>query len=309
MMRRLLTLFGAIAFLTSAVSAQAPAPDAERATATPAMWRAADGDTQVILLGTFHILPPGLQWRTDALDAAFAAADAVYFEVDTDAPDAQAKTLNVMMTQGFNPPGVALSSMLEPADAEKLRSIAAGLGLPFAAVDPMRPWQAFLTLSVQFIVQQGFTPGAGVDSKLLAEARTLGKELRFFETIEGQLALFTGLAPETELSLLKLTIREWDEQAENFDALFNAWRTGDVGFIDEQMNAMLRDKAPVAFERLIAARNRAWAEELARAINEDKGGTIFVAVGAAHLVGSENSVPALLAAKGFEVSRYGAREN
>lgn len=303
MLQRLISVFAGAFMLAGAAMAQTPAPAAAE-TATPAMWRAADADTEVFLLGSFHILPPELQWRTDALDDAFAAADIVYFEVDVDAPDAQSKAVKTMMTQGFNPAGVTLSGMLKPADAQKLREITASLGLPFSAIDPMRPWQAFLTLSVQFIIKQGFTPGAGVDSALLAEARALDKEARFFETIEQQLEFFTGLAPETEEALLVLTIRGWEEQAKSFDDLFAAWRTGDVDFVDEQMNELMREQAPVVYKRLIVERNAAWAEEIARAMNEEAG-VIFIAVGAAHLVGPDHSVPALLEAEGFEVSRYG----
>lgn len=310
MIKRSITVFAAAfaclagaLMIAPAATAQTPALAAAE-TATPAMWRAADADSEVILLGSFHILPPGLQWRTDALSAAFNAADVIYFEVNVDAPDAQSKTVKVMMTEGFNPEGVTLSSMLKPADAQKLREISASLGLPFDGINPMRPWQAFLTLSVQFIIQQGFEPGAGVDTALLSDARAFGKDVRFFETIEEQLALFTGLAPETEKALLELTIHDWESQAESFDALFAAWRAGDVDFIDKEMNQLMREQAPVVYERLIVERNEIWAEEIARAIEEESG-TIFVAVGAAHLVGPEHSVPALLAEKGFEVSRYG----
>ena len=303
--RLLKTLCIVATLFAGAAAAQTPAPIADGGqTATPAMWRTADADTEVFLLGTFHILPPALEWRSDDLAAAFTAADVVYFEVDVDDPTARSKTVNVMMTQGFNPAGVTLSNMLAPEDAEKLRSISAALSLPFGGIDPMRPWQAFLTLSVQFIVQQGFEPGAGVDSKLVAEARTRGMELRFFETIEEQLELFTGLDPETEKTLLVLTIRDWENQTETFNALFSAWRSGDADFIDAQMNEPMRKQAPVVFDRLIAERNKTWADEIARAMAEDEGGTIFVAVGAAHLVGDEMSVPALLTAKGFDVSRH-----
>ena len=275
--------------------------------AEPAMWRVSDADSEFILLGTFHILPPSLQWRTDALEAAIANADIVYFEVEADAPDAQAKTLNILMTQGFNPPGTTLSSLLDDSDAAALSAISNELGLPYAAIDPMRPWQAFLTLSVQFIVKQGFQPGAGVDSVLLAESRTLGKDVRFFETIEQQLKLFTELDPDTEKSLLVITIRDWDEQREAFDDLYNAWRAGDAEFIDEQMNATMREQAPLVYERLIIERNTAWADEIAAAM-ESAPGKALVAVGAGHLVGDEHSVPALLKARGFEVSRYGLDE-
>lgn len=302
-------LFSLVGFsLASAARAQTPDADTTTDTATPAMWRVADEDSEVILLGTFHILPPALQWRTAALNDAIETADTVYFEVEADTADAQSKTVSILMTQGFNPAGVMLSSMLDDADAQALNTIARSLGLPVSAIDPMRPWQAFLTLSVQFIIQQGFDPGAGVDSVLLAEARTRGKDLRFFETIEQQLGFFTSFDPETEKDLLVVTIQDWENQQEMFDELFNAWRLGNVGVIDEQMNGTMREQAPKVYDRLIVERNKAWAAELADEIRNGAGKT-FVAVGVGHLVGDENSVPALLKAEGFDVSRYGAAAN
>ncbi len=307
-MRSQLLSFLCTLFLSAFAGALAqPANSNQTLRATPAMWRVADADSEFILLGTFHILPPELEWRTAALNDAFEKADRVYFEVEADAPNAQATTVRIMMTQGFNPPGAMLSDMLEKADAQKLQQIAKDLNLPFAAIDPMRPWQAFLTLSVQFIVKQGFEPGSGVDSVLLADARTFGKEIRFFETLEQQLRLFTDLDPETEKALLVLMINDWDEEVAAFDKLFTAWRTGDADFIDQEMNATMRDKTPEVFNRLIVERNKAWASEIADAINSGAGNAL-VAVGAGHLVGGEYSVPALLAGQGFNVSRYGPEE-
>lgn len=273
-------------------------------TATPAMWRAADRDTEVFMLGTFHILPKTTQWRTAEFEKILNEAEIIYFEVETDAPDAQSKTLGVLMTQGFNANGGLLSEMLEAEDVASLRNIVSSLGLPFQGVDPMRPWNAFLTLSVQFIVQQGFDPGSGVDSVLLAEARTKGKDIRFFETLEEQLALFTGLDAETEKALLLVTIREWTEQAERFDDLFQAWREGDTEAIDQEMNTVMRKDTPDVYDRLIVNRNKAWTDEISDVLKNETG-VILVAVGAAHLVG-DKSVPAMLQNRGVEVERINA---
>ncbi|MEO1136147.1 MAG: TraB/GumN family protein [Pseudomonadota bacterium] len=308
----MLLMMGFAASFTAPIAATAQpsaamqdaAPGFSVETATPAMWRVQDADSDYVLLGTFHILPPALDWRTAALQAAFEEAETVYFEVDADAPDAAPKTLNVVMTQGFNAPEVTLSSMLEAGDAKKLREISTSLQLPFAAIDTMRPWNAFLTLSVQFIISKGFEPGAGVDSVLLKEAKLSGQEVRFFETIEEQLALFTGLDPETEKKLLTITVRDWDEQEQSFETLFKAWARGDVDYIDVQMNDDMREQAPEVYDRLIVERNLLWAEELDAAL-KNEAGKGFVAVGAAHLAGGEFSVPALLAAKGYDVTRYG----
>ena len=54
------------------LEAQAPAAkkDFGVEAATPAMWRVQDADSDYVLFGTFHILPPDLDWRTDALNEA-----------------------------------------------------------------------------------------------------------------------------------------------------------------------------------------------------------------------------------------------
>ena len=112
------------------------------------------------------------------------------------------------MTEGFLPAGETLSGRLDEGATQKLQDAALEVGLPFDAVDTMRPWQAFLAMTVQYIVAKGFDPGSGVETVLLKEARLRGRDLRFFETVDEQLSLFTNLQPEVELDLLKFTLRE-----------------------------------------------------------------------------------------------------
>jgi uncharacterized protein YbaP (TraB family) len=301
-------LLAAAGFLAPAAIAQPPEAPAENAvayvgmTAAPPMWRLADEDSEIWLLATFHILPPGLDWRADPLVAAADAADALWFEAEVDTPEASQRAGQILLTQGFNKPDVTLTKILEAEDAARLSNVAEELGLPMEAVDPMRPWHAFLRISVGFIVAQGFDPGSGVETVLLKEGKARGKDLKFFETIDEQLALFTSLRPDTEKDLLVLTLRDWDRQKEEFDALFEAWRAGDAESIDALMNRPMRDEAPEVYDALVEKRNVAWAEEIAAAMAGR--GKILVAVGAGHLVG-DGSVPALLEAKGFAVERYG----
>lgn len=275
-------------------------PDA-REPATPPMWRVSDADSEIYLLGTFHILPQNFEWRSSAVETALDAADTIWFEAEVDTAEARQKTLHILMTEGFDAAGKTLSDRLDPADATRLETIVNSLGLSMKAIEPMRPWQAFLTLSVQFIVSQGFDPNSGVETALLKEARMRGLETRFFETVEEQLGLFTNLDPEAEKHLLTITLREWDEQAADFDDLFAAWTKGDVAAIDAMMNESLRDAAPEVYEVLVTGRNAAWAKEIAAEMAG--AGTALIAVGAGHLVG-ENSVPALLRTRGFQVERF-----
>lgn len=296
-----LALSGALAAPASAQSAAgvSPAPASE---ASPPMWRVTDADSEIFLLGTFHVLPQGMNWRSPAVDKAIEASPVVWFEAEVDTPAARQATLNYVMTQGFNANGGKLTEMLAPADAAKLQTIVSEIGLPMAAIDPMRPWQAFLTLSVQFIVSKGFDPSSGVESTLLSEMRNRGRTLHYFETVEQQLGFFGGFSSEQEMDLLLATLRDWDQYADDFGALFAAWRTGDAEKIDSMMNESLREQAPAVFNVLVTKRNTAWAEALAKEMAGS--GTELVAVGAGHLVG-KGSLPDLLAAKGFKVERYG----
>jgi hypothetical protein len=64
------------------------------------------------------------------------------------------------------------------------------------------------------------------------------------------------------------------------------------------LDAEWREGGPVLHEAVVLRRNRAWADEIARRL--DGSGRIFIAVGAAHLVG-QGSVVALLRARGIPV--------
>jgi hypothetical protein len=311
MFRRSLAALAALFMFTGAQGAepQPAQPTAARQLAsapkiaTPPLFRVSDSDSEFYLLGTFHILPPGLDWRSREAGSALDKAEMLWFEAEVDTPAAQQKTNQVLMTKGFLPAGQTLSKLLSAEDAALLAKIAGETDLPMEAVDPMRPWLAFLTLSVQFIANQGFDPASGVEHILLKESRARGRDMRFLETVEQQLALFTTLSPEAEKELLILTLREWETQREDFPVLFEAWRKGDLETIDALMNEQMRLLAPDVYDMLLVRRNKAWAEEVAAAISGGRGAAV-VAVGAGHLAGA-NSLPQLLADKGFTVERVG----
>lgn len=285
--------------------ARAVSESADQAVANPPMWRMSDDDTEIYLVGTFHVLPPGLRWRSSELGHALDQSDEVWFEAEVDTPAAQEETRRILLNKGFLRPGKSLTEELSTDGAAKLQEVSERLALPIAAVDRMRPWQAFLALSVQFIVSRGFDPASGLEPGLLKEARARGRRLVFLESVDEQLGFFTELTPAVETALLELTLSEWDNQAEDFQLLYDAWRRGDTPEIDALMNAAMREKTPEIYKILLKDRNAAWADRLEAAMSEP--GKKLVAVGAAHLAGPD-SLPDLLAAKGLQINRYGLNE-
>jgi uncharacterized protein YbaP (TraB family) len=293
-----------IAIIASS-SAQPTAASTNADVASPPIWRVSDGDSTLTIVGTFHVLPPGLDWRARPLAAAADRAETVWFEAETDTRLARMTAATVMQKHGTLAGAARLPGLLGPEDSMRLANAAAEIGVPMEQLDTLRPWRAFLVLSAQSIAAQGYDPALGVGAMLLAEARQRGRALRFLETVEEQLSLFTGLAAADEKSLLILTLRDWDKREEDLAATLAAWKSGDDAALDETMNGLLRREAPGAYERLIVARNRAWTPKLAAALDEP--GSALVAVGASHLVGPD-SLPVMLAAAGYSVERVGASQ-
>jgi len=267
---------------------------------TPAVWRMRDEDSDIWLLGTFHILPPELDWRTDNVIRAINSSDTLYLEADIESPGAQLSALKILMTEGFNPRGVKLTKLLGGARADKLRQICKDLNLPIAAIDDMRPWQAYITITTQFIVAKGYDPSSGVDSQLSKEVKASGKPIKYLETAKDQLSIFTTMSTERELKLLASVLDSWGDADEEFETLYEAWRTGDVESMDTLINASMRDELPELYEAILVNRNRNWVEQLDEVMKGS--GNFLVAVGAGHYVG-DDSVIAMMRKRGYTIER------
>lgn len=286
--------------LAQAVAQAKNQSEVDSTVATPAIWKMTDEDSEIWILGTYHILPPTIDWRSAPVKRAIAAAELVYLEADVTSPSAQGDMLRTLMFKGFNPRGTTLTSMLTGDQTTKLKEIVESLNLSFKAIDAMRPWNAFITLSAQFIVAQGYDPSSGVDNALSLEIKASGRELRYFETASEQISFFADLPTEIELALLTSTLDNWDEASLEFDTLFNAWRDGDVPAMDTLINDSLRVESPEVYEVLLVKRNENWTQELTTLM--EGSGTYLIAVGAGHLVGDQ-SVIAMMRGRGFTINR------
>lgn len=280
-----------------AASPQAPLPKNK---ATPALWKFEDDDSEIWFLGTFHLLPPELDWRSAPVKRAIARSEELYEEADVDSPESQGAIFRQMMTEGFYPAGDKLSLHLDKDQLNTLKGICEELGVPFKAIDAMRPWNAYLTLTVQLIINKGYDPNAGVDAALELEMVAAGKPVKYFETAEQQLSFFTDLAPEVELKILVSTIMDWEKGERDLDLLYEAWRTGDTSQLDTVMIKTLKETLPEFYDVLLVQRNIAWVEDIEEIIAGS--GKTLIAVGAGHFEGAD-SVITLLRNKGYVIER------
>jgi uncharacterized protein YbaP (TraB family) len=301
MMRLVAALFLVlVALLLPARAAVAPnaPPAAARTEATPPIWRVKGLRGTVYLLGAVHALPPDIHWRTAFVDYGIRAADVFAFEIP-DTADTAAKARELVETRGRLPPGVNLRDMLSPTARTDFETILGDAKVPLTTFDGMRPWLADVSLSFLMLQRRSrVSPSSGVDRVLAHEAQARGKEIRYMETAEQQMALVAPSDPKVELEAFETDLRQMRTQASLGPELIAAWARGDARTVDRLANSAF--KGHDAARRLfLDDRNTAWVKKLKPWLDrEDK--VFFVTVGAAHLVGRQG-VPALLKKAGYRV--------
>lgn len=272
--------------------------------ADPAIWSISDENSTVYLFGTVHILPPELNWRTDAVDAALADSEIVYFEADVLSAEAQAEAQALIPQLGLNEPGVTLSSLISDEAKADMAAIAQSIGAPpealAAQMDPLQPWLAAVTLAVLQIQAGGYDPESGVEYKLVADATEAGKAFGYFETIEEQLGFLASQPMDVQIADFELGVAQMVDDPDMLSELVQAWAVGEMALIDRAFNEDMRETSAGLYDALIVQRNRNWIPQIEAALASDQNA--FVAVGVGHMPG-ENGVIALLEANGHTVTR------
>lgn len=274
-----------------------PAAAALPETATPAMWTLSDEDTTIYLLGTIHMLPEDLRWRTPAIEQAIEASDALVLEtaLGTDLQRTGRKMLEMGMSPGLPP-------LMERVPEEKragLRTLIDEAGIPARALDRMETWAAAMSLFATMFRGMGFEGEAGVEQGLSAAFREDGKRIDGLETVEQQFGFFDSLPEEAQRAFLVGSIDDPATARAQFETMIEAWSAGDTDAIAATFDSETA-LSPQLRQVLMVNRNKAWAEWLDARMDEP--GTILVAVGAGHLAGKD-SVQTMLAAKGLKTER------
>lgn len=263
----------------------------------PALWVIRDADSTLYLFGSVHVLRPETPWGTARVDAAFDSADRVILEISN--PDDQAAIQPLIQQYGISP-ARPLSSLLTPAEIAQLDAAAGTIGATAAQLDPLRPWLVGLSLSIAPLVKAGYDPQSGVELILKARAEAAGKPVSGLETIDRQVSILAGLSEETQLAFLRATLDEVENATAELDALVDAWATGDVASIERLGVDKMRDQSEEIYQALLVRRNTDWAGQIQTLL--EGSGTVFIAVGSAHLAG-DDSVQSILEQRGVAVTR------
>jgi uncharacterized protein YbaP (TraB family) len=264
--------------------------------AHPALWHVKGPMGEVYLLGSIHLLPKTIDWRTPAINAAIAHSDVFVFEVSAD-EKAQAEIRDLIATLGALPPGQSLRASLPSAVQADFDAAIADAHLPLQMVDREKPWLVSLQLLVAEGTAKHYSPDAGVDHAVMTIANKRHKPMRYFETVEQQLRLLASGDEKLQLQEFVSDLKDYRKSDDDLASLIDAWSKGEADKLAKLMNEELADQ-PEAKKALLTDRSARWALQIETMLREKH--TFFITVGAGHLAGSDG-VPALLRKAGYKV--------
>jgi uncharacterized protein YbaP (TraB family) len=267
------------------------------AAAKPPVWVVSDGDSQMVLFGSVHVLPPSLDWRPPALDAAIGAADDIWFESPV-GETAEREASFLALRLGALRPGQKLSDRLPRGDARRLREMAARYGIPMQRLDAFKPWMAeALVMQAALGRERGAYLAYGVETTVDRSAPPTARREAFATNAE-HLAILGGGAEAEQIASLRRTLRDLEAGPKAYTQATDAWMRGDLKWLQRNVVDEMRKGSPAQFRRLATDRNASWAKALDRRL-KGQGRTVVI-VGMAHLIGP-GSLPERLRALGYSV--------
>ena len=285
----------------------------ESGTITPSLYKVSDDNGHVIwLFGSIHVgydyfypLPEYVTQAYEASDALAVECDIVAFQKDL---SAQMEALQGMVYLD----GTRISDHIPEELYTEAVAALTDAGVYMSALDMYKPILWFSFIDSALYEKIGAQSDMGIDLHFLNGAYETGKKILEVESAKFQYEMLAGFSEELQLLLLEEIVPAYQNPLGTLlqtQSMVNLWASGDA----EGLAAMLQTEEAFESEEerllyeeysnaLIVQRNISmadWAEEALAS-----GDTVFIVVGAAHVVGP-GAMADLLAQRGYTVETVG----
>ncbi len=260
------------------------------------LWKISGKDAKgdSYLFGTHHVAPVSLIDTTPGLKDAMAGVDAVYGEIDMSemtSPSAQ----QVIMSAAMAPADSTVTKLLT---AEQIDSVNAVLGkytngmlkLDQLAMFKPRMIDTQLGMLQTMVAFPEFNGQEQLDNTIQLKCRELGKNIKGFETLEQQMNLLMSGSMTEQASDLMESVRKDSEAAEKARKLANAYMSADINTIETMFLDPDLGMDEKSRKMLIDDRNADWLKQLSSILPSE---SVFIAVGAGHLIGDTGLIKEL----------------
>ena len=242
------------------------------------------------LFGTFHLLCKEDIHFSDQLKKAVKLCDKIYMEMDMDDPS---MLLGSMLYMNMKD-GKKLEDLYTPDEYKRLQNYFADtLKMPVMLLQRTKPY--FLVALLYPKMMECDNP-AGVETELVKMAKEDGKEIRGLETMQFQASVFDSIPYEWQAKELLKNIDSFTVYKNEFDTMLVFYKAQQL---DSLKNMISKSEfgSDQYSDLLLNNRNKNWVSQLKKIMQNE---SVFVAVGAGHLVG-DSGVISLLRKEGYKV--------
>jgi hypothetical protein len=280
-------------WLVLALSLTAAAQDAGHPVS---LWKLDGITNSVYLLGSVHLLRAGDHPLPSVIDEAYDNAETLMMELDMDDID-PVEAQSLLTELGLIHDDRSLNDIMGPEDYAEAEALAKAADIPLTMLAKSEPWLAAITVEQLMLARIGFNPLFGIENHLMEKSADDGKDIIGLETIREQLEFLDGMSLESQRALLLQSLKESVDIQKIMDELVDAWRHGDVAFLEVNMLDEMK-QYPELYKTIVVDRNASWLRKIEDLL--DHQDDYLIVVGALHLIG-DDGVPALLARRGYEV--------
>jgi len=242
------------------------------------------------LFGTFHLLCKDDIKFSDPLKEAVKASNEMYMELDMDDPST---LLGGMLYMNMKD-GKKLSDLYSPQDYKRLQAyFKDSLNMPLMLLQAAKP---YFLVALLYPRMMSCPSPSGVEEELVKMAKEDKKEIKGLETVQFQASVFDSIPYEWQAKELLKNIDSFPFYKAQFNQMVQLYKS-------QQLDSMQTIVGASEFgddqydDLLVNDRNKKWVAQLDSIMKSE---SVFVAVGAGHLGGSEGLI-SLLKKQGYQV--------
>jgi uncharacterized protein YbaP (TraB family) len=242
------------------------------------------------LFGTFHLLCKDDIHLSDQLKKAMKTSDKIYMEMDMDDPSTMLGGMLYMNMKN----DTTLESLYTPEEYQRLKNYFSDtLKMPVMLLQRAKPY--FLVALLYPRMMNCASP-VGVEEELMKIAKEDKKEIKGLETIQFQASVFDSIPYGWQAKELLKNIDSFSVYKNEFETMLHFYKNQQLDSIKSLMGKSESGEEKYD-DLLLNNRNKNWVKQLKEIMKNE---SVFVAVGAGHLVGEKGLIN-LLKKEGYKV--------
>jgi hypothetical protein len=257
------------------------------------LWQVSGKDLKdpSYIFGTFHLMCKDDIKFSEQLKKSLASADEIYMEMDMDDPTTMLSGLLYMNMKD----GKKLKDLYTDAEYKKVESyFKDSLSMPMMMFQGVKP---YFLVAMLYPKMMNCKTASGIEQELIMIAKENKKEIKGLETMQFQASVFDSIPYEWQAKELLKNIDSFSVYKKEFDTMMLEYKNQQLSSMEKLLGKSEFGSDKKYEEILLINRNRNWASQLKNIMNKE---SVFVAVGAGHLVG-EKGLLNLLRKEGYTV--------